>query len=219
MSAQMLTAGTPAARAAFGLVLLHGRGAGARDIIGFGEALALPELAMIAPEAPGLSWWPTSFLAPTAQIDPYVTAGLEAAEAAVSTLQEQGLPRSRIGVLGFSQGGCLALEYVARKGAGLGMGAGLSAGLVGVGDTGGDPLPELYGYGDKALDYDTDLSGVPIYASCHAADPHIPHARFTRSATVLEALGADVHARTKPGQGHGIDADDVIALRQMLNTG
>ena len=213
----MLTAGQSAARASYGLVLLHGRGAGARDIIGFGEALALPELALIAPEAPGLSWWPTSFLAPAAQMEPYVTAGLAAVDQAVAVLEAGGLTRDRIGVLGFSQGGCLALEYLARQGAGFAMGAGLSAGLVGTGDLDAAPTEALYGYGDKALDYDTNLSGVQLYTSCHAADPHIPHARFERSAEVMRDLGAEVEARTKPGPGHGIDAEDVAHLRAMLN--
>ena len=212
----MLTGGTAPARAAFGLVLVHGRGAGARDIMGLGEALALPDLALIAPEAAGLSWWPTSFLAPADQMAPYVDAGLAQVDEAVKALETGGLPRNRIGVLGFSQGACLALEYLARDGEGLGFGIALSGGLVGKADT-GSPNPALYGHADKVLDYAANLTGSTLYMSCHEQDPHIPLKRFTNSAKVVEALGATVTARPKPGQGHGIDEADVAAIRKMLN--
>ena len=212
----MLTGGKQPDQAAFGLVLVHGRGAGARDIIGLGEALALPELAFIAPEAAGLSWWPTSFLAPEVQMAPYVDAGLGQVGAAVKTLEDGGLPRARIGVLGFSQGACLALEYLARHGEGLGFGIVLSGGLVGKGDTGAAD-PALYGHADKVLDYATDISASSVYMSCHEQDPHIPLKRFADSAKVVEALGATVTARPKPGPGHGIDEADVAAIRKMLN--
>lgn len=212
----MLTGGKTPSQAAFGLVLLHGRGAGAADIMGFADALALPDLALIAPEAKGLSWWPTSFLAPEAQMQPYVDAGLAQVDQAVKALEAGGLPRHRIGVLGFSQGGCLALEYLARMGAELGFGVALSAGVVGKSDAGA-PDPALYGHADKTLDYATDLTGTSIYMSCHEADPHIPLKRFADSTTVVEALGATVSARTKHGQGHGIDEADVVAVRKMLN--
>ncbi len=213
----MLRAGKTAASARFGLVLLHGRGAGARDIMGFGEALALPDLALIAPEAPGLSWWPTSFLAPAAQMEPFVERGLAEVETAIATLTEEGLPLSRIGLLGFSQGSCLAAEYLARKGAGLGFGVILSGGLVGTADAKSGSNAALYGYGDKVLNYDTALTDMPVYMSCHANDPHIPHKRFLDTVGVLRDLGAKVQDRTKPGQGHGIDEADVGAVRGMLN--
>ena len=212
----MLTGGRAPGSADFGLVLLHGRGAGARDIMGLGEALALPDLALTAPEAPGLSWWPTSFLAPAAQMEPFVQAGLDQIDAAIAGFEGAGLDRARIGLLGFSQGSCLASEYLARKGAGLGFGFILSGGLVGTADSGGAD-PALCGFAGKVLDYDTDLSAVQIYMSCHQNDPHIPHKRFSDSAAVLRGLGAKVSDRTKPGPGHGIDEADVAAVRKHLN--
>jgi predicted esterase len=212
----MLTGGRTPSQADFALVLLHGRGAGARDIMGLGEALALPDIAMAAPEAPGLSWWPTSFLAPAAQMEPFVQAGLDAIRAAIATFEAAGLPRARIGLLGFSQGGCLAAEYLAREGSGLGFGFILSGGLVGTEDK-GEPLADLYGFADKALDYDTNLQNLHLYSSCHEADPHIPHKRFADSSDVLRGLGAEVTQRSKPGAGHGIDENDVAAIRRALN--
>lgn len=213
----MLTAGRTPSEASFGLVLVHGRGAGAADILEFGEALALPDLALAAPEAPGRSWWPTSFLAPSAEMEPYVQHGLSAIDGLVQTYEAAGLARDRIGVLGFSQGACLAAEYLARQGSGLGFGFILSGGLVGTGDAETGSNPALYGFGDKRLDYDTRLDTTRVYMSCHTADPHIPHKRFLDTVSVLRGAGASVRDRSMPGQGHGIDAEDVAQIRAVLN--
>jgi pimeloyl-ACP methyl ester carboxylesterase len=136
MAAGIARAGAPAREARMGLVLVHGRGATAEGILDLGHALALPDLALAAPQAPGMTWWPTSFLAPAAQMEPFVEQGMAAIDAAIEALAEEGLSRDRIALAGFSQGGCLALEYAARLG-GLTAVFGLSAGLVGTGEADG----------------------------------------------------------------------------------
>ncbi|MGP1354890.1 alpha/beta hydrolase [Roseicyclus sp.] len=203
-------------RARGGLVLLHGRGATAEGILDLGHALGLPDLALAAPQAPGMTWWPTSFLAPSAQMEPFVERGLAAVDAAIAALVEQGLPRDRIALAGFSQGGCLALEYAARRG-GLTAVFGLSAGLVGTGDAGGGPEEALYGFGQKRFDYDTRLDGVPVEITVHERDPHIPLARARESEGVFARLGAAARLTVTPGAGHGIGPEAVAALRGHLN--
>lgn len=205
-------------RAQSGLVLVHGRGASADGILDLGLALALPEVALVAPAAEGQSWWPTSFLAPSALMEPQVAKGLSAIEDAIAALEAGGLPRTRIALAGFSQGGCLALEYAARRG-GLMAVFGLSAGLIGTGDAGGAPTPELYGHTLKAFDYGTDLTGLPAYISVHETDPHIPLARARDSATVFQRLGAATRLEVAPGQGHSVTQANVTALRAVLNGG
>jgi predicted esterase len=207
-------AGTGSAR--MGLVLVHGRGGSAADILGLGNALGLPDIALVAPEAPGRSWWPTSFLAPAAQMGPFVARGLAAVDAAVAHLEAGGLPRDRIAIAGFSQGGCLALEYGART-EGLAAVFGLSAGLVGTGDAEGAPSPDLYGFAPKRFDYPTRQEGRPVLIAVHEQDPHIPVARARASAEVLEARGAEVSLQIAPGVGHGITAEAVTAMRATLN--
>lgn len=216
MTAPLHFGGAGTASARMGLVLVHGRGGSGADILGLGKALALPDIALVAPEAPGRSWWPTSFLAPTAQMEPFVERGLAAINAAVTALVEGGLPQDRIALAGFSQGGCLALEYAARRG-GLAAVFGLSAGLVGTGDAEGAASDVLYGFGPKRLDYGTDLSGRPALISVHEQDPHIPLNRAQDSAAVFEGLGADVTLQVAPGGGHGITAENVAAMRAVLN--
>jgi predicted esterase len=200
------------------MVLLHGRGGNAADILGLLDALALPEVAGIAPEAVGNSWWPTSFLAPSAQMEPFVIRGLEAVRQGVAELEGGGLPRGRIWLGGFSQGACLALEAFAREGAGLAGVFGLSGGLVGTGDAPG-PQAGPGRFGDKLFAYPGRREGARVWISVHESDPHIPLERVARSAEVLAEMGAEVGRATHPGAGHGILASDLAAMRQRLNGG
>lgn len=102
-----------------GLVLAHGRGGSAGDILGPLAHSGLPDVAALAPDAPGGSWWPTSFLAPMAVIGPHADRAVAAMAEAVAALEAEGIPRRSIWLGGFSQGAVLALETFARQGAGL----------------------------------------------------------------------------------------------------
>jgi predicted esterase len=213
----MQRAGAPAGRARAGIVLVHGRGGSAVDILGLLAQAALPDVAAIAPEAPGRSWWPTSFLAPMAQIEPFVAAGLAALRDAVARLEADDMPRDRIWLAGFSQGACLALESFARDGAGLAGVFGMSGGLVGLGDAPGGPQPTLYGHAPKRFDYPGRRDGAQVWISVHQRDPHIPLQRVQDSAAALKDMGAMVETRIYPGEGHGVLPDDLAALRVRLN--
>ena len=200
-----------------GLVLVHGRGGSAADIMGLGRALALPNLAFVAPEAPNNTWWPTSFLAPMGQMTPFVDHGIAAVIATISALESQGLSRDRIAIAGFSQGGCLALEYGARMGDGMAGIFGLSAGLIGTEDTSDGPDDALYGFAPKQFDYTARLTGMPVAITVHDQDPHIPLKRAQDSAAVFEKLGANVMFDITAGAGHAITQAGITALRAALN--
>lgn len=217
MTVRLVRSGAAAPRARTGLVLVHGRGGSAADLLPLGDALGLPDLALIGPEHPARSWWPTSFLAPHAQMEAPLADGLVAVAQAVAALEADGLPRSAIAVAGFSQGACLAVEYAARAGTGLAGAFGLSGALVGTGDAPGGPDPSLYQHGPKTFDYDSNLSGVPVYLSVHSQDPHIPLARTRQSADVFRGLGAQVQVHVAEGAGHGLLPEDISALRAVLN--
>lgn len=215
MSVILSFGGADPASARLGLVLVHGRGGSAADILSLGDDLDLPHVATVAPEAPGRSWWPASFLAPMGQMRPHLEQGMAAIDAAIDGLVAGGMPRDAIALAGFSQGGCLALEYAARKG-GVRAVFGLSAGLVGTRDMMGGPMPQLYGYPAKAFDYDTDLSGVPVEITVHEQDPHIPLARAKESVAAFERLGAAARLQVTPGAGHGITDGGLAVLRRHL---
>lgn len=198
-----------------GIVLLHGRGASAADILSLLDHADLPRVAAIAPEAEGNSWWPTSFLAPAAQLAPFVDAGLAKVAEAVAALEADGIPRGAIWLAGFSQGACLAAEAFARSGQGLAGLFAFSGALAGTADAAGEASDALYGHKPKRFDYAGPLDGK-VFLSVHEQDPHIPLARVRETANVLTALGARVETRIYPGAGHGLMQDDLMALQSRL---
>jgi phospholipase/carboxylesterase len=204
------------ARGAQALVLLHGRGAGAADILGLGAALAPAETRFLAPEAAGRSWWPTSFLAPMAQLEPWLASALAAVGRAVAAANAEGYEDQRIVLLGFSQGACLALEYAARAARPFKGVCALSGALVGTADADGDPAPDLHGYRPKRFAYPARLDGLPVHIGCHAQDPHIPLRRVRESAAALEQLGAACTLGIHPGAGHGVTRGDARAARALI---
>ena len=210
-------AGCAPDRARIGLVMVHGRGAGAADILSLLPFLGLADVAGVAPEAKDRSWWPTSFLAPMSQMAAALADGIAALEGAIAAFQAAGLPRNRIALMGFSQGACLALEFTARHGAGLHSVTGFSGGLIGTADAGTQPDPTLYHHMPKRFDYTSPLPGLPVHITCHERDPHIPLARVRESVVALDRLGAVVSSRILPGPGHGFGDPDMAGLRQRLS--
>ena len=68
---QVLLAGEPIAHAKAAMVMLHGRGASAEDILELVSEVKQPGFAYLAPQAVGNAWYPNSFLAPIASVISY----------------------------------------------------------------------------------------------------------------------------------------------------
>ena len=200
-----LTAGAPLDRARAAVVMLHGRGGSAEDILSLADALEMPDLAYVAPQAPGHTWYPLSFLAPIAQNEPALSRALATVGAVVVAIAEGGVPAERAVLIGFSQGGCLALEYAARNARRYGGVAGLSAALIGPPGT--------------PRDYAGSLAGTPMFLGCSDVDGHIPLWRVQESTRVLRGLGAEVTERIYPGMGHTINDDEIAHVRKLLEGG
>ncbi len=201
-SARIETSGAPLARAKAAMILLHGRGATAAGMLELGEVLAQPDVAYIAPQAPGQTWYPNRFIAPLAQNEPHLTNALATVGALVDELHRKGLGPEKIVLLGFSQGGCLALEYAARNARRYGAVIGLSAGLIGP-----DGTPR---------DYAGSLAGTRVVLGCSEADAHIPVDRVRESSRILARLGGDVVERIYPGAAHTINDDEIAQVRAAL---
>ena len=215
----LVTAGTPLADADAALVLVHGRGANARSVVDLGEQLAGDrDVAILAPAAAGNTWYPNSFLAPVAENEPGRTSGLRAVGAAVDRAVEAGIDRDRILVGGFSQGACLASEFVARNPTRYGGVAVFSGGLIGEAVDVDDYLADATAGGvEGSTDADGGpLAGTPAFVGCSDVDPHIPEERVHETTAVLEALGADVDERIYEGMGHGINDDEVEAVSELV---
>ncbi len=199
---RIISSGAPPAQACAAAVLLHGRGGSAEDILGLAEEFGQGDIAYLAPEAPGHTWYPYSFLAPLQQNEPHLSNALGVVGATLERLAQDGFAAQRVALIGFSQGGCLALEYVARNAKRYGAVAGLSAGLIGPPGT--------------PRDYAGSLDGTPLFLGCSDIDSHIPLARVHESRDVLEKLGGQVTERIYPGMGHTVNADEIAHVSALL---
>jgi len=198
----LVTAGASLKDAEAAAVLVHGRGATAESIVRMAEAFPRERVAYLAPQAARNTWYPNPFTAPAESNEPGRSSGLQAIDTAVGEAVDAGIPIDRVLVLGFSQGACLASEYVARNPRRYGGLAVLSGGLLG-----------------EAIDveaYAGDLDGTPVFLGCSDVDPHIAAERVHETAAVFERLNADVTKHLYEGMGHGVNDDEREFVRGMI---
>jgi predicted esterase len=200
----LLVAGAPLDGARAAVIMIHGRGATADNILTLAPSLRGEGVAYLAPQAGGGAWYPYGFMSPMERNEPGISSGMRAIARAVGRAAAAGIPSERTVLLGFSQGACLASEYVARNAQRYGGLAVLSGGLIGP-----DGTPR---------DYAGSLDGTPVFLGCSDIDGHIPAPRVRDSAEVFRRLGGDVDMRLYPGMGHLVNDDEIDAVRVMLQT-
>ena len=199
----IVVAGAPLSTARAVGVLLHGRGATALSILDLGDAINRADVAWLAPQARGNTWYPNRFVAPIESNEPWLTSALAAVVDVVAQVEEAGAARSRVVLVGFSQGACLALESLIRT-PGIAAGvAGLSGGLIG-------PPGTVWPQAGR-------LDGVPVFLGCSAVDFHIPKERVLESADVLRARGAEVTAVLYPGMDHTVNDEEIGYVRALVD--
>jgi phospholipase/carboxylesterase len=198
----VLQRGAPLNSAKGAVVLLHGRGASAEDILGLAQDFDLPELAYLAPDAAEHTWYPYSFLSPIEQNQPWLDSALKFVGETVQRAITNGIERQKVAIVGFSQGACLATEFVARNAARYGGLVAFTGGLI------GPP-------GAKFV-YSGDLAGTPCFLGASDRDPHVPWKRVEESASVLSGLGAAVTLRRYPGLPHTINQDEIDHAKIIL---
>ena len=201
---QLVTAGTPLSEATAAMILVHGRGATAQSIVQMGQEVHHDGVALLAPQAARNTWYPQSFLAPVEQNEPGRSSGLQAVADAIETATEAGIDRERVVLLGFSQGACLASEYVARNPRRYGGLVALSGGLIGE-----TVDPENYA---------GDIEETPVFIGCSDVDPHIPLERVEATTATFERLNGDVDERIYEGMGHGVNDDEIDAVGALLES-
>lgn len=198
----VLHAGRKLADASTAMILMHGRGASAEDILGLGLELGETDAALLAPQAAGHTWYPYSFLAPIEQNEPWLSSALAKIASVVKQCEAAGLTRDRIVIAGFSQGACLASEFVARHPARYGAVLAFTGGLI------GPPGIDLH--------HDGSLAGTPVLMSSGDPDPHVPWQRVEDSARELERMGARVELLRHQGRPHTILRGEVEAAKKLL---
>jgi phospholipase/carboxylesterase len=201
-TAQAFGANPKDAKAA--IIMIHGRGAGPRDILSIAPALERPDFTCIAPAAAEGAWYPNSFMAPRATNEPGISSGLSVIEALVTGLMSRGIVAHKIVLLGFSQGACLASEFCVRHPRRYGGLLALSGGLIGAPGTTWD-------------DVTTSLDAMPVFLGCSDIDPHIPKERVIESDAVFTRLGARVTRTLYEGMGHLVNDDEIVECRKVLD--
>ncbi len=199
---RVLEAGEPLAVARAAMILLHGRGATAEDIMTLAAEVERPGWAYLAPQAAGNAWYPNPFTAPLESNEPYLSAALDMVSKLVERVEAR-VPAHRITLLGFSQGACLTLEWAARNARRFGAVVGFSGGLIGPDGT--------------ARDYPGNFDRTPIFLGCSDIDPHIPMHRVVETGEVLKGMGANVTVRFYPGMPHTVSVEEVDQLRDLMD--
>ena len=186
------------------LIMVHGRGANARDILGLSSHFNVADYALLAPEATNGTWYPYSFLAKPEQNEPWLSSALSLLKEVVDEATKQGVAAENIYFLGFSQGACLTLEFVARHAQKFGGVAAFTGGLI------GDKI-----YADN---YSGDFNGTPIFIGTGNPDPHVPIGRVEESVGILEKMNAKVYLQVHEGRPHTISADEVMEANRVIFT-
>ena len=199
---QLYSVGKPLAEAEAAMILVHGRGATAASILELAQVLDHKDMAYLAPQASGKTWYPYSFLSPIEQNEPALSSGLQVIGQVLAQVVAAGIPATRTVLGGFSQGACLASEFVARNARRYGGLVVFSGGLIGPPDT--------------PRDYGGSLEGTPVFLGCSTTDFHIPEERVHESAAVFEKMGADVTKRLYPNMGHTIIQDEIDQAQKIV---
>jgi len=197
----VLEAGEGLGQARAAMILVHGRGATAQDIMTIAAEVIRPGFAYLAPQAAGNAWYPNPFTAPLESNEPYLSSALDVVETLLARVEET-IPAARVILLGFSQGACLTLEFAARHARRYGGVVGLSGGLIGP-----DGTPR---------DYPGDFGATPVFLGCSDVDPHIRKDRVIEAADVFTRLGARATMRLYPGMGHTVNQDEIDAVREVV---
>src|ERR1700716_3859487 len=198
----VLSAGESLERARAAMILVHGRGASAADIMTVAAEVMYPGVAYVAPQAAGNRWYPNPFTAPLESNEPYLSSALRVLETLLAKV-EKTIPAQRVILLGFSQGACLALEFAVRHARRYGGVVGLSGGLIGP-----DGTPR---------DYPGSFEGTPVFLGCSDVDPHIRKDRVLEAAEVFKRMNASVTVRLYPGMGHTVNLEELAQVRSLVS--
>jgi phospholipase/carboxylesterase len=184
------------------IIMIHGRGGTAEDILSLASSLHVKDFALLAPQATNNTWYPYSFLAPPADNEPWLSSALSLLKEIISDIESKGIKKEKIYFLGFSQGACLTLEFVARNAAKYGGVVAFTGGLI------GDKIyPE---------NYTGDFNGTPIFIGSSNPDPHVPVERVKATAVILRGMNAVVTEKIYPGMGHTINQDEIDNANRIV---
>ena len=198
----IIKAGQPLTSQSKVLILLHGRGATAEDILSLSHYLNVKDFALLAPQATNNSWYPQSFLSPTAQNEPWLSSALSIINEVVEDVLSKGVTEQHIYFAGFSQGACLTLEYITRNARKYGGAVAFTGGLIG---------DKLY-----TENYGGDFQQTSIFIGTSDPDPHVPVQRVLATEAQLKKMNANVQVKVYPNMGHTINDDEIKWANELV---
>ena len=188
------TAGAPPQAAKAAVILLHGRGSNARSMLTLIDEFLHHGVMYLGPQAAHSSWYPRPATAPVEENEPWLSSAVDRVSDAIATAASAGVPADRTLLLGFSQGGCLASEFVVRTPRRYGGLVVLSGALPGV---------------ETGRSSDGSIEGTPVFLGYGADDPSVTPDRVRRTVRVFERLGGHVDSSRYEGLGHEINDDEI----------
>jgi phospholipase/carboxylesterase len=201
-SKQLIEAGLPIAKSSKALIMLHGRGASAQDILSLRHELPVDDYYIVAPQATNFTWYPYSFLAPVPQNEPWLSSALHLLRDILHDIEKEGITSERTFILGFSQGACLTLEFATRNATRWGGVIAFTGGLI------GDTI--------NRSNYSGDFSGARVFMGNSDTDPHVPLTRTQESASIMTEMGALVTLKSYPSMPHTINRDEMSMASSIL---
>ncbi len=171
-------------------------------MIQLAHELPQQETTFLALQAANRSWYPHSFLKPKETNEPALSSAISTVQSFISTIKDHGIATRNILVIGFSQGACLACEYVATHPQRYGGLAALSGGLI------GEEVTET--------SYAGDIAKTPVFLGCSDVDPHIPVERVHLTANAFELLNGRVTKQIYEGMGHTVNTDEISRITALL---
>lgn len=200
----IITAGTALKEASKALIMIHGRGGSAEDILSLADHFQIEDFALLAPQAAGNTWYPYSFMAPPSHNEPWLSSALALLQQTVDNVRAAGIAEKDIYFTGFSQGACLTLEFAARNATKFGGVVAFTGGLI------GDRIyPE---------NYKGDFKQTPIFIGSSDPDPHVPVARVYATTHILKAMNAAVTEKIYENMGHTISQDEIAFANKLVFT-
>jgi len=199
---KIVTAGKKLSEANKVLIMIHGRGGSAEDILSLASYLSVDDFALLAPQATNNTWYPYSFMAPPKQNEPWLSSALSLLQEVVQDVERAGIPSSNIYFLGFSQGACLTLEFVTRNAKQYGGVVAFTGGLI------GDKIyPE---------NYKGSFNNTPVFIGSSDPDMHVPVERVYATANIMKDMQADVTEKVYHNMGHTINQDEIDQANKLV---
>jgi len=192
------------------VVFLHGYGADGADLLGLADPLAphLPGAAFYAPNAPercvnnpmGYQWFPIPWMdgSSEGQARSSATQSFNDINAFLDkVLTDEGLPASRLAVVGFSQGTMMALAVAPQR---------------------EEEIAGVVGFSGRLLDPENVAARVrpPILLVHGDQDPVVPFESMSVAGEALQKAGFTVYGHVMKGTGHGISPDGLSVALAFL---